>query len=230
MIRRACGSIRWLVVYGCVATVVAQVILLACLVRSWQIDRGRAMQILAAAQGIDLSAVGKETPGQAGEISREHTSYEQVLDARAVKVRNLELREMALTEALGQLDRQQRKLRGEQDALARSKRTFEAELLAIQQQAASQGVEDTRAKLMAIKPSQAKLLLDDLLDRGDTQTVVTLIRGMPDTKSSKIIAEFKSEKDLERIGQILRLILDGDAVADLAAAASQQQDPSTAIP
>jgi len=84
---------------------------------------------------------------------------------------------------------------------------------------------------MAIKPAQAKLLLDDMLDDGEIQTVVTLIQGMPDVKASKIIGEFKTEQDLEKIGEVLRLILEGGARTDLAAtAAGQLENPNTATP
>ncbi len=229
MIRKALKAVGWMLLYGSAATLIAQAILLVLLARSWQIDSGRAMQALAVAQGVDLSAMDEESPAHPGEVSHEHVSMEQVLDARALKLRDLELREMSLTEGLAELDRRQRELSRRQQDATRLKETFESELLAIQQKAVAQGIEDTRAKLMAIKPAQAKLLLDDLLERGDLQTVVTLIRGMPDTKSSKIIAEFKSEKDLERIGEILRLIIEGDAVADLAATTvSQLDNPTTA--
>ena len=231
MIRRAFASIGWMAVYGCVATVIAQAIVLAFLARSWQLDRDRAMRALAVAQGVDIPATAGETAAPPGDVSREHVSFEQILETRALKVRNLELREMALAESLGQLAREQRLLREERASLARTKESFETELLAIQQQAASQGMEDTRAKLMAIKSDQAKLLLDDLLDRGDMRAVVTLIRGMPDSKSSKIIGEFKTPEDLERIGEVLRVILEGDATGELAAAtAARLQDTDTATP
>lgn len=226
MIRTVLKSLCWMVVYGCVATVIAQAVLLVFIAKSWQLDKDRMTRALAVAQGVDLSAPGEPSSPQRGDVSREHVAYEEVLDARAVKVRHLELREQALAEGLGQLDREQRKLTEEHETVARLKKAFDAQLLAIREQAVSEGIEDTRAKLMAIKPTQAKLLLDDLLERDEIQTVVTLIRGMPDTKSSKIITEFKSEEDLQRIGEILRLIIEGDAVADLAATAGRQlQNP-----
>jgi hypothetical protein len=222
MIRRLLRAIRWAFVYGCVATILAEGLLVFFLARSWQINRERVIRTLAVAQGVDLDALEARAAAEQPDVSREQPSYEQVLETRAVKVRHLELREQALADALKDVALRQREVFEEKEALAGLKKKFEAELLALTQQATSQGIEDTRAKLMAIKPGQAKLLLDDMLDGGEIDTVVTLLQGMPDTKASKIIGEFKTEKDLENIGEVLRRILEGGALADLAAATGRQ--------
>jgi len=228
MIRRLLRAIRWMFVYGCVATIIAEVLLVFFLARSWQFSRERVIRTLAVAQGVDLRALQARAAAEQPDVSREQPSYEQVLETRAVKVRHLELRERALADALKQVDFQERKVTEEKEAVAAMKKTCEAELLALRQHATSQGMEDTRAKLMAIKPAQAKLLLDDLLADGEVETVVTLLRGMPDTKASKIIGEFKTEKDLENIGEVLRRILEGGAPSDLAAATGRQLENADA--
>ena len=197
-------------------------LLVLFLARSWQLNRERVIRTLAVAQGVDLSALEARAAAAQPDVSREQPSYEQVLETRAAKVRDIELREQTVADALKEVAYRQRKVTEAQDALAGQKKTFEAELLALRQQATSQGIEDTRAKLMAVKPAQAKLLLDDLLDDGEIETVVTLLQGVPDTKASKIIGEFKTEKDLENIGEVLRRILEGGALADLAAATGRQ--------
>jgi hypothetical protein len=231
MIRRLFRAIRWMFVYGCVATIIAEVLLVSFLARSWHIDRDRLIRTLAVAQGVDLRALEEKAAGEQPDVSREQPSYEQVLETRAVKVRHLELREQALADALRQVAHQERKVIEEKETVAGLKKSFEAELAALEQQAASQGMEDTRAKLTAIKPAQAKLLLDDLLADGEIETVVALLQGMPNTKASKIIGEFKTDKDLENIGEVLRQILEGGALADLAAATARQlQDRQTAKP
>jgi len=231
MIRRLLRAIRWLFVYACVATILAETILVVYLAHSWELNRERVIRTLATAQGVDLSALEARAAAGQPDVSREQPSYEQILETRAVKVLHLDLREQALTDGLKELTHHQQKLDEAEEALAALRKTFEAELLALREQAASQGIEDTRSKLMAIKPAQAKLLLDDMLDDGEIQTVVTLIQGMPDVKASKIIGEFKTEQDLEKIGEVLRLILEGGARTDLAAtAAGQLENPNTATP
>lgn len=222
MIRRLLRAMRWAFVYGCVATIIAEALLVFFLARSWRLDRERVIRTLAVAQGVDLGALEARAAAERPDVSREQPSYEQVLETRAVKVRHLELREQALADALKDVALRQREVVEEKEALAGLKKKFEAELLALRQQATSQGLEDTRAKLMAIKSDQAKLLLDDLLDEGEIDTVVALLQGMPDTKASKIIGEFKTEKDLKNIGEVLRRILEGGALADLAAATGRQ--------
>ena len=78
-------------------------------------------------------------------------------------------------------------------------------------------MDDNRAKLESIKAKQAKELLLEMLDQQEINDVVTLLKGMPNVKAAKIIGEFKTPDELEKIGQVLRLIREGTPVSDLVA-------------
>jgi len=105
------------------------------------------------------------------------------------------------------------------------KQSFEAELLAWQQKAQSSGIEDNLAKLEALKPSQAKQLLMDMLDKNEIDDVVILLKGMNTSKAAKIIGEFKTPEEIEQIAEVLRRIRQGEPVSSLATSAAQQLSP-----
>lgn len=66
-----------------------------------------------------------------------------------------------------------------------------------------------------LKPKQAKDLIQQLLDKGETDVVAHMLAGMPDGKRAKIIAEFKTDTDLQKIGAVLDHIREGQPTEDL---------------
>ena len=104
--------------FRCVATVIAELILAAYFGRAWQLNRPKLIQMLAIAQGVDLAALRQQARGDAAEEpSTEQASYSQVLEARAMKTRNLELREQSLRSALAHVGAEQRQLAEEKKRL-----------------------------------------------------------------------------------------------------------------
>lgn len=195
--------------YFCVATILAQVILAVYLAVTWQVDRGKVVQILAVARGVDLFAIKEQVERDREPASSEQASYGQIIQARAEKVRHLELREQALRQGLGQLASEQRKLAEEIDRNKLLRESFQKELLDVQQGAVALGRENARLKLEALKPQQAKEQLVEMLKNDELDEVVALLADMPDTKSAKIMAEFKLPGETEQLYQILRRIREG---------------------
>jgi hypothetical protein len=207
-----------MVLYVCVATVIAGAALVLWYGHTWQVDRGKLLRALAAVQGVDL----EEVKTQEQEASSEQPSYEQVLEIRAVKTRNLELREQALRGTLQQLQAEQRKLADEKKRLQQLREAFQGELLALQKGATATGREDARRTLETLKPKQAKELLEQMLEKKEIDEVVTLLAGMSDTKRAKIIAEFKTPPEVEQLGEVLRRIRQGLPNAAMADSAQKQ--------
>jgi len=203
--------------YFCVATILAQIILLVYLTPTWQLDRDKVVQILAIAQGIDILAIREQAQGNRDQISPEQVSYEQVRETRAVKVRHLELREQALQQGLGQLAAESRKLTEAMQQDLQVRQAFQKELLALQQGAVTAGRENARLKLESLKPKQAKEQLTEMLKKDELDEVVALLAAMPESKASKIMAEFKLPEETEQLYKILRKIREGFPESTLAA-------------
>ena len=140
-----------------------------------------------------------------------------MLEARAVKTRNLELREQSLA-------RQRRRKCKPNSASWPRRRSgcwhlrngFQGDLAALEKGAVANGREDARRTLEALKPKQAKELLVQMLDQKEIDEVVILLAGMTEGKRAKIIAEFKTPAEVEQIGDVLRRIRQGIPAANMA--------------
>jgi hypothetical protein len=216
MIGKLLRAIGAIVVYTCVATIIAEGVLALHFGRAWKLNRDKCIQMLAIAQGVDLAAIREEALGEREEPSREQPSYNQVLEARAVKTRNLELREQSLRGSLVQLQTEQRKLNDEKTRLAGLREAFKGELAATEKGALATGREETCRTLESLKAKQAKELLVQMLDKKEIDEVVAIVTGMSENKRAKIIAEFKSQTENEQIGEVLNRIRQGTPAANIA--------------
>jgi flagellar motility protein MotE (MotC chaperone) len=212
-------------VYTCVATVIAACVLVVWYGRAWHVDRPRLMHALAAVQGVDLEGMKDQGLGPRAKESGEQPSYEQLLEARAAKTRDLELREQALRTNLQQVLSEQRKFADEKKRLQQLRDGFQEELAAMQKGAAATGREDVRRTLETLKPKQAKELLAQMLERKELDDVVTLMTTMSDGKRAKIIAEFKTPEEIKQMDEILRRVRQGQPGAGAAENTQKQLQP-----
>jgi hypothetical protein len=210
------------VLYFCLATIVAEVILAAQFWVKWNMDRSRLVQMLAVAQGVDLLATREEAGLDRDEVSAGQVSYQEILESRAAKDLNLQLREQALDNTLDQVRSDREQLSEAQQLYDRDRAQYEAQLAELQQGAEAAGREEVRRILESVKPKQAKELLVEMLGNSELDAVVMLLREMPDSKRAKIVGEFKTPEETQKIDEVLRMIRQGAPESDLAGAAQQQ--------
>jgi len=222
MVGRILRAMLALLLYFSLATLIAETIVVGYLVSHWQIDAGKLGAMIAAAQGIELPGTGETAPPEPETPSTEQASYDQVLEARAVKDKNLQLRELALASALAQCRSDQRKLSEEQTRYAAQRRDYEAKLDATSKGALATGREEVASVLQLLKPKQAKEILLKMLENGEMDEVVLLLTGMTDAKRAKIITEFKTADETKKIEEVMRQIRQGVPVAPLVDQARQQ--------
>jgi hypothetical protein len=225
MIARVFQLLTTLIAAVSVATVIAAGILAAYYTRAWQLDREKLLVMLAVAQGAD---VGQILRGQAGgeEAGGEQPSYEEILEARAAKTRNLELREQALRSALQHLQSEERKLADGRKQFQQLRESFQGELAAMEKGAAAAGREDARRTLESIKPKQAKELVAHMLENKELDEVVILLAAMPEAKRAKILAEFKTPAEIDQISEVLRRIRQGLPTMGIAEGTQRQLEPA----
>jgi hypothetical protein len=211
-----------------VGTVISAAGLGGYLAVKWNVNRDKLVQILAVAQGIDLATLeGKAPPAQL-EPSLEQGSYEQMLEARAAKFRNLELREQALRGSLEQLVHDQARFADEKTVLAKARQSLQTQLADVEKQSTDAGWEQNRNSLQSIKAKQAKELLLAMLAKNEMADVVALLAPMSDSKRAKIISEFKTPEETQKIDEVLRLIRRGEPRSTAAANVRQQLGAATA--
>jgi hypothetical protein len=226
MMGRLLRGITAMLVYACVATVIAEGILLAYLGHTWHLDRNRLVQIVAIAYGVDLLAMKEQAEQDPTPTTGDQPSFEQVLEARAAKARNLELREQALQNGLAQLRHAQEKVAAEKKQFGQLKDTFYAELEKVQKGTIAGGIDENRRILESLKPKQAKDLVAQMLADNKLGEVVVLLTAMSESKRAKILGEFKTREEVEKVGELLRCLREGEPVADKAEDARRKLDQS----
>lgn len=196
-----------LVLCFCIGTIITQVILAAVVFPKLKLNHERVAQIVAIAQGAELPK--KEEAKSPATQEGEQASYQEVVEARAVKYRNLELREQQLRNNLVQVQSEESKLA---DDIKRNKQladNIKNDVEQIQKSSTTAGMEDVLAKLISMKPKQAKEQLVVMLDNKEIDAVVALMKQMPDKKCASIIAEFKTDDEKLKLSEILRRIREG---------------------
>ena len=225
MISRLLGLVTSIAAYFCVATCIAEAIVIGYVWSAWQLDREKVVRILAVAHGIDLAEARHED--QRGQPPLpEQVSLDEIAKARAIHVRHLELREQALKSALDQLRFEQQKLADETKRYDKQKEDFEARLLALEQEAQSGGIVQLTSIMEKIKAKQAKEQILRMLADNEIDEVVAMLGSMQASKRAKIIGEFKTPEESEKLGEVLRRIREGAPKADLAKKTERQLQPS----
>jgi flagellar motility protein MotE (MotC chaperone) len=224
MIGRLLGGGLTLLVYFCTATLIAECLFAGWLCSAWHLDRTRLAQVVAVLQGGPLPSAAAETTTQAKppETPSEQPSYQEILDRRAVKVRDLELRELSLHGALDQLKAQKRQLAEGEKRLQEQTTQFAAQVASVKEGAEASGRELVVRTLQSMKPKQAKEQLSQMLESNQIDQVVLLLPALPDTNRAKILAEFKTPDENKKLAEVLRLIRQGQPEASIADKAQQQ--------
>jgi len=222
MIARLLNSAWSLLLYFCAATLLAQGIMLGYFWLTWRLDREKLVQVLAVAQGIDLLAMQQKDESDREDVAPEQVSFQEILDRRAAMARDLELRETALKNGLDQLKSQRRQLAEDRRQYEQLVAQFNTRLLAFTDGAETGGREVVLRTLETIKPSQAKQQIVQMLADDEIDEVLLLFTQMSDAKRAKILGEFKTPEENEKLGEVLRLIGQGEPQASLAEEAKKQ--------
>jgi len=224
VIRWIMRTVAALFVYLCVGTVLAEVIVATVLANHWKLDRGRLIQILAIAQGLDLFAMRDEAEQQADEASYEQVSYEEVLAVRAEQSLNIQLREQALAEELDVANRLQRDNTTEMKRIRQISEAFRTEVTALDKEQIEGGIATERAYIEKLKKGEAKQYVGAMLDDGKIDAVIMLLRGMEDKKAADIIKEFITAGEVDKILEVLTKIREGDPGSAIVEDALRQLD------
>lgn len=216
MIGRLLHFLFAVLLYFSLGTLIAEGIIVSYVSSKWQLNREKIARMVAVARGLDAAPAPAPPKTPPDDSANDQVSYEQVLQARAIRDKNLQLREQALAHALAQLQTDQQKLMEEQRRFQRDRTDYETKLAAAAQGAQNAGREEVRRILQSIKPKQAKEILVGMLDNNELDEVVALLTGMTDSKRSKILAEFKTADENKKIDEVLRQIRKGAPEAPLA--------------
>jgi tRNA A37 methylthiotransferase MiaB len=219
---RGCG---WLVTCLCVGTVLAELLLAGFCWSQGIVDSQKLADMRAI---VDGTASITRNDAEATEVRQRaaQPSLGQIAEVRAKESRDYELREQSLHSAIEEFGGERIKLSEEIDRYNRVKKSFEAELNTLRAAALSTSQETTRIILENMKPKQAKDQILRMVDAGSMREVVALLSAMVPSKRSKVIAEFKTPEEEEKLAELLKIIREGDPELSLIDDAKRQLEPT----
>ena len=216
------SALHWagnLLVAISIGTLISLVILLAMLWWKGALTDERILGMLAELRGIQPTPAAPKL-GQL-DPDAEQPSIQQLLQARLQASLDFDLRESAIDKGLGDLRALETSIRTERSRLDGWKDDFDKRLATLETAATNAALQEVQQTLQAIAPKQAKDQLMKMLkdpvtaDDNPMQDVVTVLKAMPLDKRKKIIAEFKTEQEIETLAEILRSIRLGTPDSEL---------------
>jgi hypothetical protein len=226
VIKRVLNLIGAAFVYFCVATLLAQGVGVGVLWWRGTLSQDSVYRILAVLQGVDIDAIRDELEKKRQPQDDPQVSYEAIVKARLAKSLTLNVRQQAITAGLADLLALQSEVRTERQRLDDTLAGFEQQLLRMQQEATDSALQEVQRTLEAIQPVQAKeqilMMLDENGGEQGMNDVVAMIRAMPLDKRKKILGEFKTQVEVERLHEILQRLREGEPEISLIRDAQQQ--------
>ncbi len=200
------------IAYLCVGTVVAQAVGVTYLVATGALTQDRFYELIATAYGVDVNEMERKLADQSGEPSAEQASFEAVITRRARQGIDQDLREQALKHGLDNLSRMQNMLVVERERYDNLKQGFDKRLNQLQQDAEQTALAEVQQTLENIQPKQAKEQILLMLEKEEDtmSSVVAMMKAMPMDRRKKIIGEFKTAEEMEKLHEILRNVRLGD--------------------
>jgi hypothetical protein len=211
-----------------VATVIAAALGLGYLRQQGKLDEKMLLKLIAVVNGVETSpaAPRSQTDDEAGS---EQASLEHVARQRALKSRDIELREQSLFDNLSIVRAEYAKLIDEKDRYERIKSAFRSQLDEEREGILATNREVVRGILENMKPKQAKEQILRMVKSGEMTDVVKILSLMPSATRKKIVGEFKTDEESQTLAEILKQIREGvpeEGLVDDAEKALAQPDAS----
>ena len=198
----------------CVATILAQCIVLGLSAYRGNLNGDTILQGFALLNGIDITGKRLEDAIRNGREAP-IPSYEDVTKERAQKSLNLDMRERSIKLAKDQLEAKHRELQLEITNFDSRKDAFYSKLDELNKGIEDSSLKDVRRTLESLPPEQSKDQLLKLIKDGQMTDVVAIVKGMPADKSKKILGEFLETEESEKLHEILRELRKGEPTKSL---------------
>ncbi|MFO1062328.1 MAG: hypothetical protein U0892_00460 [Pirellulales bacterium] len=198
----------------CVATVLAQLIIVGMAAARGNLRQETLTKALALFNGIDvtgqqLQQAFKEAKSDPG------TSYDEVLAKRAQEDLNLGMRDRAIKYAADQVELKRIALERQITDFDLRKDAFYKKLDAMEKEGKEANLGVAQKWVESMAPEQAKTLLLKMMECNQMDEVVAIVKGMANDKRKKIMDEFDQEQIKNEFHLILNQILQGQPARGL---------------
>jgi hypothetical protein len=201
----------------CVATLLAQATVVTYLWSQGSLNKDKVLRLLAVLHNIEAAKTAAARNSADPNQDQQQVAYDEIVRARATKSLDFDLRESAVEKGLSDLRALQTQLMSERTKYDQMKKSFETRLADLEKAATDEAIQEVQRTLETMQPKQAKeqilmMLEEDRLRDGTAamDAVVTILKSMPLDKRKKIIGEFKSADEADKLHEILRQIRLGE--------------------
>ena len=208
--KRIIGLLGSIILYACVATVLAQAVGLGMLWYKGYVTEDRVYALLAGAHGIDRVAIHERLEREKKADSRESPSYESAMEHFVRKGLDLDVREMTVDKGLIELINLQSSLQVEHTRFLDVKNKYDSKLVEIADEAKNESLQKLQSTVEAMTPEQAKDQLLKMYKDGAMNDVVKVLLGLPTDKLKKILAQFANDEESEQLYEILKRVRLGE--------------------
>ncbi len=205
--KRILGGLVAYFMYFCVATVVAQIIMLGYFSTQVELTPETIRRMAQVAYGLEEKPDDVPIPTNLAEPDQ--GSIAQVVEARAMKLRDMEFREQALQTLKAEIDLQQRQLTDEVATVDFAKEEFQKQLAEWQDAERTAAIDNAVGLIAGMKAPQAKAQIMQMWERGEKDWVVSLFKSLPANSRKKIVAEFTQGDEPQDLSEIIRLLREG---------------------
>lgn len=196
-------------VYFAVATLITQGIILVYTWFAWDMTWQRGQDAIAVARGEASIETPVKLETLVEQVAEEQPSFEEILQARALKTRDFELRDEALEQGKAILRQQQETFFKESETLAQSRTQFERQVAEYESRSQAAGLEQNVTLLQGMDPQLAKVQLLTMYNEKEMESLIDIVKAMETRKCVEILDIFTTKEDEEKVAEILRRIRDG---------------------
>jgi flagellar motility protein MotE (MotC chaperone) len=209
--------------YFCVATVLAQAVVLGMLWWKGTFSDDRLVAMFAALHGIhpEKPGVAKAATAQDGH-AQEQPSLDEISKQRLLASLDLNLRESTLDKALMELRNLEQQVATENERLKQWQEGMDQRIARAENTVLESSLLEVQQTLMVMSPKQAKEQILKMLptspDGSETNAmnkVVRMFKAMPLDKRKKIMGEFKTAQESEKLKEILAEMRDSPVEMNL---------------
>ncbi len=198
----------------CVATVVAQILILGLMAAKGNLRSDTLTQAIALANGIDVT--GQQLEKAFNKVKEAPVpSYEDVVSERAKM--NIELQSLqdAINREKEMVVQMQSDLSARVAEFDRRRQEFFTKLDEMDNKLATESLLQVQHTIEELAPNQAKSQLVRMLDDQRIDDVVAIVKTLDAGKRKKILAEFADGEEGDKLHEMLMRMLAGEPTASL---------------
>ncbi len=198
----------------CVATVLAQGIIITLAGLRGNLKSDTLVRAIALLNGIDIT--GDQLKKMLDD-SREqpNITLEDIIEERARENSILDMRERSISAMKQQTEEMLAELQTKVADFDLRKDEFHTLLKRTETDLLEESLKEVQRTIESLTPEQAKDQLLRMYDAGQKDDVVAIVKGMPLDKRKKILGEFANEKEAAQLHEILMRLRLGEPTAGL---------------